>query len=113
MICMSVSARSVVVGVRQQREKARTLDRILQLALVARLRAREPRRNDLAGVGDEILQQIDVLVVDPLDLLRGEAAELLALEQRGLRRARSEERRVGKECRCGWSEEGIRREEHM
>src|SRR5690606_25832639 len=80
MICMSVPG-SVIVGERQQREEARALDRLGQLALVLRRRAGEPRRDDLAGLGDEVLQDVDVLVVDPLDLLDREAAELLALEQ--------------------------------
>src|SRR5690606_2923775 len=87
MICMfSFSRGSVVVGERQQGEEARALDRDLQLALVARLRARETGRDDLSVVGDEVLQQVDILVIDLLDLLGRETAELLALEQRCLRR---------------------------
>src|SRR3974390_2519504 len=69
------------VCVRQQGHIARALDRRRQLALVMRARARDPGRDDLAVLTDEVLQQIDILVVDPLDLLRGEAAELAALEQ--------------------------------
>ena len=76
--CMSRS--SVQVGVRQQREEARALDRGRQLALVARGGAGDARRDDLAVLVDEVLQQLDVLVVDPLDLLGGEAAELAAAE---------------------------------
>ena len=44
-------------------------------------RSGDPRRDDLAVLADEVLQKIDVLVVDPLDLLGGEAAELAALEK--------------------------------
>src|SRR6266481_9569101 len=44
-------------------------------------RSGDSRRNDLAVLADEVFEQIDVLVVDPLDLLRGEAAELAALEK--------------------------------
>src|SRR5262245_46540371 len=82
MTCMAVS--SVQVGVRQQRQEARTLDRVRQLALVARRGPGDARRDDLAGLVDEVLERLDVLVVDPLDLLGGEAAELAAAEQRPL-----------------------------
>src|SRR5581483_8202402 len=68
-------------GVRQEREEARALDRRAELALVARLRAGDARRHDLAVLLHEVLQDVDVLVVDLLDVLGGEAAELLALEQ--------------------------------
>src|SRR5712671_1704719 len=76
-----MGAPSVQVGVRHQREIARPLDRHRELALVMGARSGDPRRDDLAVLTDEVLQQIDVLVVDPLDLLRGEAAELAALEK--------------------------------
>src|SRR5437899_5537687 len=81
MICMA-SLALVEVGVGNQREKAGALDRRAELALVPGLRAGDPRRHDLAVFLDEILQDLDVLVVDFLDAFRGEAAELLALEQR-------------------------------
>src|SRR5512132_3058766 len=80
MICI-VGLASVEIGVRQQREIARALDRRRELALVTRLRAGDARRHDLAVLLDEILQNVDVLVVDLLDAFGGEAAELLALEQ--------------------------------
>src|SRR6266704_1664044 len=79
MTCMAVP--SVQVGVRHQREIARALHRRRELALVVGARTGDPRRDDLAVFADEILEQIDVLVVDPLDLLGGEAAELAALEE--------------------------------
>jgi len=78
---MAISA-SVEVGVGNQREKASALDRGSELALIAGLRARYPRRHDLAVFLDEILQDLDVLVVDFLDAFRGKAAELAALEER-------------------------------
>src|SRR5258706_15972268 len=76
-----MAAPSVQVCVWHQREIARTLDRRRELALVMSARSGDPRRNDLAVLADEVFEQIDVLVVDPLDLLRGETAELAALEK--------------------------------
>src|SRR5688500_139981 len=78
MTCM---APSVQVGVGQQREEARALDGVGQLPLVAGRGPGDARRDDLAGLVDEVLQHLDVLVVDPLDLLGGEAAELAAPEE--------------------------------
>src|SRR6185503_11026563 len=69
------------IGVRQQREKARAVDRDRELALVARLGPGDARRDDLAVLVDEFLEDADVLVVDLLHLLRGEAAEPPAPEQ--------------------------------
>src|SRR5438067_9007220 len=69
------------IGVRQQRQKPRTLDRRRQLALIVRLRAGDSRRHDLAVLLNEILENVGVLVVDLLHLFSGEAAELAALEQ--------------------------------
>src|SRR5258708_14297374 len=80
--CMRLS--SMQVGVRQQREEAGALDRLGQLSLVAGRGAGDARRNNLAGLVDEVLQHLDVLVVDPLHLLGREAAELASAEQRPL-----------------------------
>src|SRR5437764_7099597 len=80
MICIALLP-SMQIGVRQQRQKTRALDRRRQLALVVRLRAGNPRRHDLAVLLNEILQDVNVLVVDFLYLLGGKAAELAALEQ--------------------------------
>src|SRR5256885_9798007 len=77
MTCMAVP--SVQVGVRHQGEVARALDRRRELALVVSARSGDPRRDDLAVLADEVLQKIDVLVVDPLDLLGGEEDELTPL----------------------------------
>src|SRR5258708_37473177 len=82
MTCTPLS--SMQVGVRQQREEARALDRLGQLPLVAGGSPGDARRDDLSGLVDEVLQHLDVLVVDPLHLLGREAAELAAAEQRSL-----------------------------
>src|SRR5438874_12796482 len=75
---------SMQVGVGQLREEARSLDRLGQLPLVAGRGAGDARRDDLAGLVDEVLQHLDVLVVDPLHLLGREAAELAPAKQRPL-----------------------------
>src|SRR5436190_454851 len=77
--CMSVS--SVQVGVVQQGQETGAVDRDRELALVAGLGAGDAGRDDLAVLVDEILEDGDVLVVDLLDLLGGEAAELAAAEE--------------------------------
>ena len=72
---------SVQVRIRQQREEPGALDGFRELALVARGRPGDARRDDLAGLVHEILERLDVLVVDPLDFFGGEAAELAAAEK--------------------------------
>src|SRR4029453_4471308 len=81
MTCISSSFGSMQVGVRQQRQETRALDRRRQLALIVLLGSGDARGHDLAVFLDEILQDVDVLVVDFLDALGGETAELLTLEQ--------------------------------
>src|ERR1044071_9997058 len=66
----------MLIGVRQQREVTRPLDRGRQLALVERLGTRDAARHDLAGLGDVLLQDREILVIDLLHALGGEAAEL-------------------------------------
>jgi hypothetical protein len=56
------------IGVRQQCEETRTLDRRVELALIVRLGAGESGRSYLAVLADEVPQRIDVLVVDLVDL---------------------------------------------
>src|SRR5690606_3650796 len=73
----------VVVGVRDQREETRALDRERQLALVARLGAGDAARHDLAVLGEVLAQGVEILVVDLLDALGGELAELAAAEELG------------------------------
>src|SRR5690242_21390466 len=81
--CMAACS-SMQVRVGQEREEARALDRFRELPLVAGRRPGDARRDDLARLVHEVLEDLDVLVVDPLDLFRGEAAELAAAEQRAL-----------------------------
>src|SRR5687768_10571933 len=73
----------VVVGVRDQREEARALDRGLQLALVLRLGAGDAARHDLAGFGQVLAQGVEILVVDLGHALGSELAELAAAEELG------------------------------
>ena len=74
----------VLVAVGQQSQKAGSLDGRVELALVDGPRTGEPRRNDLAILGNEITQGINILVIDFLNPSDGEAAKALALEQQGL-----------------------------
>ena len=71
----------VLIGVRQQRQEARAPDRELQLALIVRARAGDAARDDLAGLGDVALERRQILVVDLLDVIGRESAELLAAEK--------------------------------
>src|SRR6185295_13728865 len=66
----------MLVCVRQQREVTRPLDRRRELALVERLRAGDAARDDLARLGDVLLQDGQILVVDLLDAFGRETAEL-------------------------------------
>src|SRR5688572_655195 len=72
---------SVLVGVWQEREVARPLDRDRELALVERTRARDAARDDLAGFRDVGLEGRQVLVVDLVGAVGRELAELLAPEK--------------------------------
>src|SRR3954467_7672614 len=69
------SARSAGVG--QQRHLAAVLDRDGDVALVLRAVSGHPAGADLAAVGDELAQQVGVLVVDVGVLLLAEGAHLL------------------------------------
>jgi len=71
----------VQVGVGHECQEARALDRRRHLALILGLGAGQAGRHDLAVFLDEILHYIQVLVIDLLDLLRGKAAKLFALEK--------------------------------
>jgi hypothetical protein len=62
--------------VRQQGHRARTLDGVGELALVARTTARDPARNDLAALGYEAAEPTHIFVVDEVDLVRAELANL-------------------------------------
>ena len=65
-------------GKRQQRDVARLLDGQGQTPLVRRADSGQAPRNDLAALRHELRQQPDVLVVDGLDFLHAEFANLLA-----------------------------------
>src|SRR3989344_4057302 len=64
--------------VRQQGQVAAALDAAGELALVGRTVARDAGGQDLARVGEEGAQDLDLLVVDVADLLGAEAADLAA-----------------------------------
>src|SRR5438067_11970086 len=81
---MAGSSELVLVGVRQHRQEARTLDGGRELALEERARAGQARRRDLAVLADEVAQRVDVLVVDLGHAGDREAAETLATEQQRL-----------------------------
>jgi len=67
-------------GVRQQRDRPRALDRVRELALMARAAARDPAGNDLPALGHEAPEAAHVLVIDERDLVRAELADLAAAE---------------------------------
>src|ERR1700732_1242775 len=71
----------VLIGVRQQGQEARTPDGELQLALIVSACTRDAARNDLAGLGDVALERRQILVVDLLDVIGRESAELLAAKK--------------------------------
>src|ERR1039457_6369966 len=66
---------------RQQRDVARLLDGIGQTPLVWGAHAGQTARHNLSGFGDKTREQPDVLVVDAVDLLDAELANLLATEE--------------------------------
>src|SRR5262245_20455269 len=66
---------------RQQRDVPRALDGQGQLALVLRAGAEHAARQYLAALGHEGGDQLDVLVVDVIDLVRAELADLAPPEE--------------------------------
>ena len=56
----------------------RALDGLRQLALMDRADSADPPRQDLAALGDEVGEQLSVLVVDVGDLLGAELADAFA-----------------------------------
>src|SRR5262249_42799152 len=65
---------------RHEGDHARALDGQRHLALVLGAVAADATRNDLAAVGDEVLERLRVLVVDEDLLVGAEAADLSARE---------------------------------
>ena len=74
----------MLVAVRQQRQKARTFDSGIELALENSAGAGQTGGNDLAVLRDEIAQGIDVFVVYFFHTGDGKAAKALALKQQRL-----------------------------
>src|SRR5579884_4338069 len=77
---------------RQQRDVASLLDRSSKTTLVGRADPTQPPRHNLSALGDELRQQPVILVVDGVNLLDAELAnllppEVLALGATGSRRA--------------------------
>src|SRR3954447_26860754 len=78
---MTLNVGLLVRGERDQRQVARPLDRLLQGALVVGAGARDPPRQDLRALGDELLQELDVLVIDVVDLVGAELTDLAPPEE--------------------------------
>src|SRR5205085_12375608 len=68
--------------VRNQGKLPRPLDRGLQLPLMHRTGARDAPRQDFAAFGYERAEQLRVFVIDIVDLVRAELADLPAPEHR-------------------------------
>src|SRR5215510_14771583 len=66
----------------QKAEEPRPFDGAGEFALLLRRHGRDPARNDLAALGDVMLQQLDVLVVDLGGVGAGERTDLAAAEER-------------------------------
>src|SRR5438105_9091560 len=72
----------LVHHIREEAEEPGPLDRPRQLALLLRRDRGDAARHDLAALGDEALQQADVLVVDLRRVRAGERAGFAASEKR-------------------------------
>ena len=68
-------------GKRQQRNVSRLLDGARQTALMRGANTAQTARNNLAALGNELLQKPNVLVWNPVDLFRAELAHLFAAEE--------------------------------
>src|SRR4051812_14929902 len=66
----------------QQRHEAGALDGVGQNALLLVADRGDARRHDLAALGNEALQELDVLIVDLGGVIAREGAGLLAAEER-------------------------------
>src|SRR5579872_1306143 len=76
--CMAVL---LLHDVGQQRHEAGALDGVGQDALLLVADGGDTGRHDLAALGNEALQQLDVLIVDLGRVIAGEGAGLLAAEE--------------------------------
>src|SRR5688500_6057428 len=81
---MIFMARLVRGHVRQQGDRAGALDRVREVALVPRAAAGDAARDDLAALGDQAAQPAHVLVIDEIDLVRAELADLPPAEPAAL-----------------------------
>src|SRR5687767_14630835 len=66
----------------QQAKKARTLDRLGELALLLGRHRRDAARHDLAALGHVALQELHILVVDLRRVGAGERTGLAPAEER-------------------------------
>jgi hypothetical protein len=69
----------VLCGVGEQGQEARPLDGDGQAALMARAGAGAPAGIHLTRVGDEALEEVDILVIDVINLVNAKLAEAAAL----------------------------------
>src|SRR5207302_4644024 len=76
MISVPSTAGRSFRGVRQQRHRPGPLDRLRELTLVTVAAARDAPRDDLAALGHEALEASHVLVIDQVDLVDAELADL-------------------------------------
>src|ERR1700744_175897 len=76
MTCMAMFSLLSGHGERHERDHAGALDRRAHLALMRGAVAADATRNDLAAIGDEVLQRLRILVVDGDVLVGAEAADL-------------------------------------
>src|SRR5688572_16649437 len=85
--------------VRNQRKLPRAHDGGAELPLVLGAGARDPTRQDLRTLRDERKKEFGVLVVDVVDLVRAELADLAATEHRTALPVLAG--RAGRACRAG------------
>jgi hypothetical protein len=69
----------LVRSVGQERYVARTLDGFGQHALVRSARSTDATRQDFAALGNEALKELHILVINEVNLLATEAADLAAM----------------------------------
>src|SRR5262245_3730164 len=77
---------SVGRNVGNQGHRAGTLDRMRELPLMPGTTSRDTPRNDFPALGDEVAKAADVLVVDEVNLVRAEFADLPPTEPAALDR---------------------------
>src|SRR3989442_12508335 len=68
----------------QEGYRASALDRARQLALMSRAAPRDPARNDLAAVADEVSEPAHILVVDEVNFVGAKLANLPPAEPAAL-----------------------------